>query len=414
MWLRRSVSAFGLALMAVTWRLWTPEHGFPQVPFFYAAQRLPAWVQWIDAAGMTLGLVGGLTWPWAGRVPSAVLLTFAASACGLILLDQERLQPWAYQFILVALVLALTDARRAIGLLRLLIISFYFHSAVTKLDYSFLHGLGQQFLASLAGALGASIDGWSEAWRVAAAAVFPGVELLIAVGLWFARTRRVALIGAVTLHLLLLVILGPWGLNHKPGVLIWNVYFIVQDVLLFWSAARAAPATAEGREEERLFGPGAGNRVAQVITLAAMGLPFLAPNTGFDLWPSWGLYASSAEGITLFVHRLAVDDLPPELRQFVERPESPDDPWAVLRLDRWSLDALGAPIYPQNRYQLGVAEAVIVRYQLANRFRLIRFEMAHRWCGERNVRAVVGVSQLEEGANDYFFNSRPNQASFRP
>ena len=40
------------------------------------------------------------------------------------------------------------------------------------------------------------------------------------------------------LHGLLLVILGPWGLDHKPGVLLWNAYFIVQDVLLLAGPVR--------------------------------------------------------------------------------------------------------------------------------------------------------------------------------
>ena len=32
--LRRALALFGLALVAATWRLWTPQHVFPQVPFF--------------------------------------------------------------------------------------------------------------------------------------------------------------------------------------------------------------------------------------------------------------------------------------------------------------------------------------------------------------------------------------------
>src|SRR5262249_47589530 len=145
---------------------------------------------------MLLGLVGMLAAP-AGRWAKTSLVLYAASATAAILFDQMRMQPWAYQFVLLSLVLALAQAGAAIALVRLLIASFYFYSALTKLDYSFLHTLGQQFLASLAGACGLSVDGLSEQTRLSLALMFPLGELAIAIGLLWRRTRPVALLGAV-------------------------------------------------------------------------------------------------------------------------------------------------------------------------------------------------------------------------
>ncbi|MBI3839962.1 MAG: hypothetical protein HY288_18730 [Planctomycetia bacterium] len=440
-WLVRTLAVFGLALLATTWRLWTPQLVFPQVPLFYWAAVMPAWCEWAGGAAIVLGLCGALAAPNRGRWQAVALAVFASSTSLLMLVDQERLQPWAYQFVLVALVLALADRGTAnktasqqgtfpicsatirpmvpatklgqftavllapFGLLRLLIVSFYFHSALSKFDYSFLHTLGQQFLAALAASLGASIEAACGSWLLVAAAIFPGGELLVALGLCFARTMTVALAGAVLLHVLLLVILGPWGLNHKPGVLIWNVYFIFQDLLLFWPArepASAAPATA-GRMRLR----GAGARFASSVIVAAVLLPFLAPIAWFDMWPAWGLYASSAERVTLLVHRREVDRLPDRLRTFVSPADDPDEPWMTLRLDRWALDVLGAPIYPQSRYQLGVADAVIARYQLGHRARVIRSGLANRFTGERRQDVFSGLPQLSSGANEYIFNTHP-------
>ena len=102
---------------------------------------------------MILGLVLAGFAPDGRRLTPASLLLFASATLALSLFDQQRLQPWAYQFMLVAVVLALSPPQAALGLLRLLVISFYFHSAITKFDYSFLHTLGQQFLAALGGHL---------------------------------------------------------------------------------------------------------------------------------------------------------------------------------------------------------------------------------------------------------------------
>jgi hypothetical protein len=94
--LRRSVGLFGLLLMAVTWRLWIPQTVFPQVPLVGAALGLPAWIQWLGCGGMLAGLAGALAAP-GGRAAKVSLVVFAASTAAMIVADQERLQPWAYQ-----------------------------------------------------------------------------------------------------------------------------------------------------------------------------------------------------------------------------------------------------------------------------------------------------------------------------
>jgi hypothetical protein len=403
-WLGRAMGLFGVTLVASTWRLWTPQQEFPQVPLVHAAGAVPAWFEWTGGATIVLALCGALL-ARNRRLHAATLAVFAISTLLMILMDQERLQPWAYQFLLTALVLALADPRESVGLLRLLMVSFYFHSAMSKFDFSFLHTLGQQFLAALAHSTGASIGAGDGSWRLAAAAIFPGGELLVAIGLCLARTRSAALGAAVLLHVLLLVILGPWGLDHKAGVLIWNGYFIVQDILLFWPARKSVGAALPTAEPMRLRG--AGPRFAAGVIVAAVLLPFLAPTAWFDLWPSWGLYASSAERVTLLVHRREIDQLPDALRRFVSPADDPLDAWMTLRLDRWALEALGAPIYPQSRYQLGVAEAVIARYQLGHRARVIRWGLANRLTGERRQDVFSGMPQLLSAANEYLFNTRP-------
>jgi hypothetical protein len=399
---RRSLGLFGLLLVAATWRLWTPQTVFPQVPAFGAAGPWPGWIQWLGLAGMLAGLSGALV-AAAGRWATASLVLFAASTAGMIALDQMRLQPWAYQYVLMALVLAVAEPRGAVGLLRLLLVGFYFHSALTKLDYAFLHTLGQQFLASLLGLGGLSVESWSEPARLAAAAVFPVGELLVAVALFFARSRRIGLAGAVVLHLVLLVILGPWGLDHQPGVLVWNVAFIVQDVLLFWFVSSRETTAEPAAQTVPAPWP------ASAMIGAALLLPFLAPTSWWDMWPSWGLYAASAQRVTLEVHRLEQEQLSAPLADWLEPPEDPSNPWLTLRLDRWALDALGAPIYPQSRVQLGVARGVAERFALGHRARAIRFDQAARFSGKRRFTVFHGPAQWEAAADEYWLNTRPRR-----
>ncbi|MGD9720483.1 MAG: hypothetical protein AB7O59_22015 [Pirellulales bacterium] len=408
MLLRRLTAVCGLLLMAATWRLWTPQDVFPQVPLLAIGAAVPPVWQWLGAAGMVAGLalaaLAPQTGPWAPRG----LLLFAASAAAMIVLDTQRLQPWAYQTMIVALVLALAESRAAIALLRLFVVSFYIHSAISKFDYTFLHTLGQQFLAVLAASCGLVLKDWSDGTRLAAAAVFPAVELAVPLGLCFPRTRRVALAGAILLHVVLLWILGPWGLDQKLGVLLWNVSFMAQDILLFssvrWLGSPLAPAPAE---TSAVDGPAPrAPRALQGLVWAVVCLPLLQPSTWYDSWPSWALYAPHCERVALFVHRRALDDLNPALKPYLEQPADALDPWLALRLDRWCLEALAAPIYPQCRTQLGVAEAAVTRDVLASRVRIVRFELADRLTGARQHDVLTGLPQFQSAAGEYFFNAR--------
>ncbi len=410
--LRRVMASFGLLLIWATWPLWTPAATFPQVPFM-AGRWLPGdWGQWAAVGGLLASLTAALVLP-NGRAARIACMTVAGGFLAAMLFDQGRFQPWAYQFLLFAIVLATCGAREALTLLRLLVVVFYFESALTKLDYSFLHTLGQQFLAALAGLGGASLESWSSAARLWAAVVFPLGELLVALGLLFARSRAIALAAAVLLHLLLLGILGPWGLDHQPGVLLWNGYFIIQNLVLFWP--KRDPEPRGGRPLNAVI-DGTQRRVpwpVLALVLAAVGLPLSESWGLFDLWPSWGLYASSAERVSLQVHRVARSQLPASLVPFVETQGDHRDPWLSVRLDRWALDARRAPIYPQARVQLGVALAVAEGAGLADRARFIRFGRADRWTGKREVAIFEGVPEARVAAGQYFFNALPRR-TMRP
>jgi hypothetical protein len=343
---------------------------------------------------------------WGGRG----LVLFATAAAAMFALDQNRLQPWVYQLAITALVLAWADGRSAVALLRLFVASFYFHSALTKLDYSFLHTLGQQFLATLVELAGGSLETWGDDVKLAAALIFPVGELLVALGLCIPRGRTPALIGAVTLHGLLLLILGPGGFDHKPGVLVWNCFFIVQDLILFaperWLAWADRSPTAV--EVEVMRAPW---RVRALIASVVL-LPLLVSTTWFDMWPSWGLYASGAERVVLLVHRSELANLPESLAPFVEESTDDDEPWSRVRLDRWCLESLSAPIYPQCRVQLGMAQAVIERYVASHRARVVCFGLADRLNGERRHEVFSGMAQLDAARSEYFWNASPRRTFF--
>ncbi|MEX2169359.1 MAG: hypothetical protein WD851_08610 [Pirellulales bacterium] len=393
-WIRRLTGLFLLLLIGSTWRLWTPHASVPSVPAFAPLASLPTALDWVLFASV---LVAVTAWTLSRRfthVAGGVLLACLAL---LLALDQLRWQPWAVQAWLFVAVIALTEPPRALLLLRWLTIGIYFHSAIAKLDYEFATTLGQQFLATLLGFVAVPIDDIPENVRIRLALLFPIAELLVAALLCFRRTANVGVIAAVVMHLTTIAIIGPWGLAHQAGVLVWNLWLAVQTPVLFW------PAGTTSHEEKAVSSPQWGDRIATALVLAAILLPFTTRFGGWDTWPSWALYAPGAERSIVWVHELAVVRFPPSIQQHVRGEES----WRQLHLDRWVLSELGAPLYPQNRARFALASAIADRHQLGDLIRVQFDSPANRWTGERQSRLIQNRREFLEQRESYWLNASP-------
>jgi hypothetical protein len=323
------------------------------------------------------------------------------------LFDQHRLQPWAYQAALMAFVLATVPSCRALTLVRLLTVSIYVFSAISKLDYTFLHSLGPQFTQSLLDFVGASSANWTDSQRLAAALLFPLGELFIALLLAIPHTRRLGAVLAIVMHSLLLLVLGPLGMKQQPAVLIWNIEFIVLAWLLF-GRKRISQANLPAKAEDAARATNWLSHAATGILLFAVGFPLLEPRGWCDHWLAWGLYSPGASRAQVFVRPSDVESLPRKWRQYIS-PGQTETPWLRMRLDRWSLASLHAPLYPQARFQLGVALAVANALPPGRDVRVELFSAAHRLTGEREQTSLQTRPQLEAALRDYWLNAMPTK-----
>lgn len=417
--LKFNLGLFSLILLATTWKLWIPQTLFPQVPLFSWVMNFPVWIDWLTFLVMTVTSVCILigyreSWQKWQRVCGG--LFFSAFLIS-ITFDQHRIQPWAYQFALGYLILIFLKPPRAIRLFRLFVISIYFYSALSKCDASFVQTQGRELAQGLFSGIGISTKYWSDQSLNWVAASFPVIEFLIALGLFIPRTRRWALWAAVSMHICLMLAVGPFGLNHHSGVLIWNIYFICQDVILFGFFSKGVPSSdssVSDVDRSLSFKAVSGSEGAvMVIAWFAVLVPLLEPTGYFDHWPAWGLYASHHDRVTLMIDEQAKIELPRSLQPFVASPQ-PLSRWCRVRTDRWSLAELGVPIYPQARFQLGVAIAVgkILETDAGTddeqpQVKLLFEGTAHRLSGKRKISEHIGLTQIEQLTNRFWFNVEP-------
>jgi hypothetical protein len=205
------------------------------------------------------------------------------------------------------------------------------------------------------------------------------------------------------MHVGLLLILGPWGLDHKPGVLIWNVYFIFQNVLLFRPSHAPQPQTTVDRVAMHR------SAAATMLVALAAGLPLLESGGWWDHWPGWAVYSSRPATVTMLVREGRVDDLPATLRSCVGPPEPLTD-WRPVSVDTWSFELLQCPIYPQERYRLAVIGAVAVESGLGDDVRVRVESTPGRWTGDRKKFEYVGSAGIRARCSAFQLNTRPRRA----
>lgn len=359
-WLCRLLGVGILALIGVTWKLWTPQDVFPRVPLF--AWPPPRWWDWVSLAALVGGAVGlCLASPrWRRPAATAIALGFSLQ----FLADQHRLQPWAWQFFILAVVIALGDDRVIFRGWFLLTCTIYLWSARSKVDAAFLTQFGA-IIQRMFDAVGNGPVNRSTLSLFAnrLALVAPAVEAMVPILAIFIRTRRWAFLLSAAMHLYLILLLGPWGLGHQPGVLAWNLFFIAQNWLLFGDGYMSFAKFSLICDRPL---SGAWPRVRRGTLEAALTFVLLWPAVepwGYcDAWLGWAVYVPRFHRAIISVDQHDVTDADIPLSQFLESP-----PWVSDRevdIAQMSLALLAVPSYPNHRLAIGAALDFIERRQI--------------------------------------------------
>ena len=408
------MSVFGLLLGFATWQLWSPEGEYPLIPWFELLRGVPTGVDRLLACGMVLSSIGiaVLTvkdWgrprpaerdPPEGRGLARTSVLWLACLAGSVLLDQLRFQVWAWELFWLTLFLNLASPRIALRCGRVLVIGIYFYSGVSKLDAEFLQTQGPWLWQGMQQALGFQSQAWGQTSAIGMLS-FPVGELLVVIALSVRRARLWGIAGAWVMHLALLLALGPWGWDQRPGVLLWNGFFLVSVPLLFWPR-QAGP----DRVAWSSLGPGERFSMAAVIGLSVW--PALSLFGLCDHWPAWEVYSSRPEVVLIQIPDEQVPRLPLGVQAHVG-PAEPLRPWRPLSIDQWSFKQRGCPTYPQGRYRLAVARHLEAAYGVT--LSVTEQSTPDRWTGKRPSREIESLAT--ECDQRFWFNtlSRTNVAS---
>lgn len=438
--------AFVVLLMATSYRLWLPPNwsNFPQVPALSFLVDAGYWCDYLGLAALSAGLLWAMfgelrwgtklrwrdldnstsKWPW---------MIIVASGLWLVCLSQHRLQAWFFQLLLYCLVSLLSDQRRQLIWLQRIVVSIYVYSATGKLDFEFVHTVGQDFLQATASLLRFDLSGWNEADRIVAAFLLPTFELLLAGGLVWSKSRRMAGVCTCCFHLGLAALV--WGpLNHSWGVFLWNLQFAGQAILLFVlpdqfqslfsfdlfnrqqsGSTRGTQSGGESPVSSPIISLASSaliqwrDRFLQALLIASIVMPLGERWAVWDHWPSWALYAPHSSRVRVTVATYAVDQLPEQLRDLLPSNDDDSQVGVDVPLAKWSLKELGVPIYPQARFQLGVARYLSSRLSSPIAIQAEIRESADRFTGKRQIRQMRGSEEIQQASRFFTLGSSPRR-----
>jgi hypothetical protein len=354
--LKYTLCAAMLCGLMLSPRLWLTARSYPLVPVWDGLPLVPSPWDWL-VLGTLLAALGAVV---GSRRPRLAMLVFVILAALWSLGDQTRWQPWFYQYLFMFAALALGAApddlergQSSLNGCRLIVASMYVWSGLQKVNVDFATDvfpwLMDPLLKHLPEGWQASING--HGWEAGF------VECALGLGLLVWPLRPVAVVGALTMHLVILFSLGPWGHAWNTVVWPWNLAMMMFVVILF---ARTRPVMPWHILWPRRF------LFARVTLLLFGVLPLLSFFEWWDCYLSAALYSGNTPDARILICQEVYDQLPREARRHVQlRAVVPDEvadlddpdsacPYEV-DVNSWSLAELNVPPYPAERVFRGIA-----------------------------------------------------------
>ena len=281
--------------------------------------------------------------------PRWFIAAFLAVIAAFCLADQTRWQPWVFQYSFLLAAVALypwnsadvEDERRALNIARLIVASTYIFSGLQKINLNFVENDFPWIVQPITNIFPSAVN----FFHVFGLAV-PFVQLAFGIGLLTRRYRRASLIAAVAMHVFILAMFGPAGLDWNNIVWPWTAVMAIFDVLLFSGAP-------EFSWREIVWSRWDPCHVAAVVLFVMLpGLSF------FNLWDSYlssALYSGNLTEAQIYLTDAGKASLPAAIGSRLVR-TSPDT--NVLNLQRWAIEDLNVTPYPETRVYKAIAKSV--------------------------------------------------------
>lgn len=319
----------------LSYKLWITDRKFPVIAFVENLPQLPSYLDQLPVLALIALLILQLI--FQKRILFFISLFVL---CYLLCQDLMRWQPWVYLngLFLFPFCFSSKKEKNLFSYYRIILIGIYFWSGFYKLNIGFAEHV---FVDSIRQVFNINLTKYSYL-----AYSIPITEILIAVALIFQKTRKLASILAIFIHLGILLWLSPIGGNNNSVIIPWNLMMIAFIYLCFIR-----------QDDQPLV---SSTQIRSFPSLIALSVVFLPILYTFGYWPyyfSFNLY--SGQGKSFYIS-LDEEDFLNEDESFRNSCYSSVyiNDQNNIKLSSWSYRALNVPTPNDEKIYIKVAEEI--------------------------------------------------------
>jgi hypothetical protein len=211
----------------MSYKLWVADRIFPLIPPFNFLLQLPSFVHTVlFISSMFLMLL-----IFIRPNQKTLILFFIIEMCSCFL-DQNRWQPWEYQYIISVLIFIIhfKDKQKIAHWILLIGAVTYFYSGLQKMQEGFICSVWQDAFLHKFFKIPTHIC--NNVYVKNAGYSLALLEIIAGICLVFKIYLKHTIIFLITMHLLILIIIGPWALHFNDIVWPWNALMIIYLIQL--------------------------------------------------------------------------------------------------------------------------------------------------------------------------------------
>lgn len=325
-----------LASVTISWRLWTSERVFPMAPVFENLQIINPFLNKIIFAFFLLLPICILI----ARKPTVFIIAFLFISVFLVIYDQNRIQPWLYQYFIMFFLLSFYNWRVDEPKIYIPIFNALRCCIVFVIMWCGIHKLNANFVQKSWPLMISSLDVFFSPAKIKLfqklGYLLPIIEIIGAVALFLPNLKRIAIPLLIFTQFVMLILIGPLGQNQNQVLWPWNCFMIICIYILF---AGKTDTKFSSLFNVFQFQPA-------YIAFFLLGIfPALNLVNKWDSFLSNNFYPNNASNANIELSNNAIKKLPNYLKSFT----TTDNNKQILHLDSWAMFELGAPNYPEKR-----------------------------------------------------------------
>ena len=195
---------------------------------FHFLENIPNYVHLFLLISFFISIILVILYPNKKPFLLAVFI-IEISSC---LLDQNRWQPYEYQFLLTFIFYIVYDNKKQfLNYFTFLLLIIYLNSGLHKINGSFLYVVWEKMILNRF--LGFEFEEIKMYGLHYYGLLLGLIEVLAAIGLFFKRSKKIAALLLIGMHLFILLMISPFGLNYNSIVWPWNFMMIIVLYLAF-------------------------------------------------------------------------------------------------------------------------------------------------------------------------------------